>query len=101
MIRRGFWLLAGAAAALPATAAWPLHHGYGGMLGDLGLGLMASALARVNPHQSTAAAGLFYFAAGMTVLLGSLGLTRHDLKLLFQPRLSEPPPLLQSFCALC
>jgi DNA segregation ATPase FtsK/SpoIIIE, S-DNA-T family len=81
-------LLAGAAAALPATAAWPLHHGYGGMLGDLGLGLMASVLARVNPHQSTAAAGLFYFAAGMTVLLGSLGLTRHDLKLIFQPNLS-------------
>jgi DNA segregation ATPase FtsK/SpoIIIE, S-DNA-T family len=78
-------LLAGAAAALPAAAAWPLHHGYGGMLGDFGLGLMASALARVNPQRSTAAAGLFYLAAGLTVLPGSLGLTRHDLKLIFRP----------------
>jgi DNA segregation ATPase FtsK/SpoIIIE, S-DNA-T family len=77
-------LLAGAAAALPASDAWPLHHGYGGMLGDFGLGLMASAFAYVNPHQSTAAAGLLYFTAGLTVLLGSLGLTRHDLKLIFQ-----------------
>jgi len=81
-------LLAGAAAALPATAAWPLQHGYGGMLGDFGLGLMAGALALVNPHRSTAAAGLFYFAAGLTVLLGSLGLTRQDLKLIFQPNLA-------------
>jgi len=78
-------LLAAAASSLPSAAAWPLHHGYGGMLGDLGLGVLASLLAHVNPDRSAAAAGLFYFAAGLLVLITSLGLTQQDLKLICQP----------------
>jgi S-DNA-T family DNA segregation ATPase FtsK/SpoIIIE len=81
----GVVLLAAAAAALPSASAWQLPHGYGGMLGDLGLGVMASVLSRLNADRSTAAAGLFYFAAGMSVLLASLGLTRRDLKLICRP----------------
>ena len=78
-------LLAGAAAALPAAASWPLHHGYGGMLGDLGFGLMASLLGHVDGERSTAAAGVLYFATGVTVLGASLGLTRHDVALICRP----------------
>ena len=63
---------------------WPLHHGYGGVLGDLGLGLLASLLAHVNADRSAAAAGLFYFAAGLMVLMSSLGLSRHELRLICQ-----------------
>ena len=57
--------LAGALSSLPTAAAWPLHHGYGGLLGDLGLSLLTSLLGHVNPDRSAAAAGLFCFAAGM------------------------------------
>ena len=60
----------------PRPQSWPLHHGYGGVLGDLGLGLLASLLAHVNPDRSAAAAGLFCFAAGLMVLMSSLGLTQ-------------------------
>src|SRR5262249_48170553 len=77
--------LAGALSALPSASSWPLHHhGYGGVLGDLGLGLPASLLAPVNPDRSAAAAGLFYFAAGLTLLMSSLGLSRRELRLICQ-----------------
>ena len=54
------------------------------MLGDLGLGLLASLLAHVNADRSAAAAGLFYFAAGLMMLMSSLGLTRQELRLICQ-----------------
>jgi S-DNA-T family DNA segregation ATPase FtsK/SpoIIIE len=77
--------LAGALSSLPKASVWPLyHHGYGGLLGDLGLGLLASLLAHVNPDRSAAAAGLFCFAAGLMALMWSLGLTQRDLKLICQ-----------------
>jgi S-DNA-T family DNA segregation ATPase FtsK/SpoIIIE len=86
--------LAGALSSLPAISGWPLHHGYGGVLGDLGLGLLSGLLAHVNPDRSAAAAGLFYFAAGLLVLMGSLGLTRHELRLICQTqRLPSAPRL--------
>src|SRR6476646_9879106 len=72
--------LAGALSALPSAQGWPMHHGYGGVLGDLGLGLLASLLAHFNADRSSAAAGLFYFAAGLMVLMSSLGLTRQELR---------------------
>src|SRR5215813_6192140 len=75
--------LAGAFSSLPLAAAWPLrHHGYGGVLGDLGLGLFASLLAHVNADRSSAAAGLFCFAAGVLMLMSSLGLSRQELRLI-------------------
>jgi S-DNA-T family DNA segregation ATPase FtsK/SpoIIIE len=83
-------LLAGAAAALPSAPAWPLHHGYGGMLGDLGLGVMASLLAHLEGDRSTATAGGLYFALGMAVLFASLGLSRRDLMLICRPARGLP-----------
>src|SRR5215831_5250500 len=77
--------LAGAFSSLPSAAAWPLrHHGYGGVLGDLGLGLLASLLAHINADRSSAAAGLLCFAAGVTTLMSSLGLSRVELRLICQ-----------------
>jgi len=77
--------LAGAFSSLPLTAGWPLrHHGYGGVLGDLGLGLLASLFAHVNADRSAAAAGLFCFAAGVGMLMNSLGLSRQELRLICQ-----------------
>jgi DNA segregation ATPase FtsK/SpoIIIE, S-DNA-T family len=75
--------LAGALSSLPLAAAWPLrHHGYGGVLGDLGLGLFASLLAHINADRSAGAAGLFCFAAGVLMLMSSLGLSRQELRLI-------------------
>jgi S-DNA-T family DNA segregation ATPase FtsK/SpoIIIE len=75
--------LAGAFSSLPLAAAWPLrHHGYGGVLGDLGLGLLASLLAHINADRSAGAAGLFCFAAGVLMLMSSLGLSRQELRLI-------------------
>ena len=85
--------LAGALSSLPKAAAWPLHHGYGGVLGDLGLGLLTSLLGHVNPDRSAAAAGLFCFAAGLMVLMSSLGLTQRDLKLICQADVRRSPTL--------
>ena len=75
--------LAGAFSSLPLAAAWPLrHHGYGGVLGDLGLGLFASLLAHINAQRSAGAAGLFCFAGGVLMLMSSLGLSRQELRLI-------------------
>jgi S-DNA-T family DNA segregation ATPase FtsK/SpoIIIE len=73
-------LLAGALSSLPKAAAWPLHHGYGGLLGDLGLSMLTSLLGHVNADRSAAAAGLFCFAAGMMGMMWSVGLTQRDLR---------------------
>src|SRR5262245_27238432 len=75
--------LAGAFSSLPLATAWPLrHHGYGGVLGDLGLGLFASLLAHISADRSAGAAGLFCFAAGVLMLMSSLGLSRRELRLI-------------------
>jgi S-DNA-T family DNA segregation ATPase FtsK/SpoIIIE len=74
--------LAGAFSSLPRNAAWPLHHGYGGILGDFGLEFLSGLLLAINPDRAWAAAGLFYLAGGLLVLVGSLGLSQQDLELL-------------------
>jgi S-DNA-T family DNA segregation ATPase FtsK/SpoIIIE len=72
--------LAAALSSLPVLNGSPLHHGYGGLIGDTGLVFVAGLLAKVNPERSWAAAGLFCFAGGTIVLMRSLGLTQQDLK---------------------
>jgi DNA segregation ATPase FtsK/SpoIIIE, S-DNA-T family len=91
-------LLAGALSALPAASVWPMHHGYGGVLGDLGLGLLASLLAHVNAERSSAAAGLFCFAAGIMALTSSLALTRQELKRICRP---NAPTNLKALAGRC
>jgi S-DNA-T family DNA segregation ATPase FtsK/SpoIIIE len=75
-------LLAAALSALPTASAWPLHHGFGGLVGDMTLALMAQFLAVINPQRAFAVAGLFYCAAGLLVMMASLGLSRRDLSLI-------------------
>lgn len=86
--------IASALSALPAPQVWPLyHHGLGGMFGDVGLSLLAGVLARINPERAFAAAGLFYLAGGLIILMRCVGFTQQDLKLIMQrgprPRLSD------------
>ncbi len=72
--------MAVALSSLPVLRGSPLHHGYGGLLGDTGLVFVASLLAKINPERSWVAAGLFCFAGGTYALMRSVGLTQQDLK---------------------
>jgi S-DNA-T family DNA segregation ATPase FtsK/SpoIIIE len=76
--------IAVALSSLPVLGGSPLHHGYGGLIGDTGLVFVASFLAKVNPDRSWAAAGLFCFAAGTFAFMRSLGLTQQDLAAICQ-----------------
>ena len=71
-------LLASAFASLPQTANWPLHHNYGGILGDLSIDLAATPLLPINPDWAWAVAGLLCFAGGVFMLGMSIGLTKRD-----------------------
>jgi DNA segregation ATPase FtsK/SpoIIIE, S-DNA-T family len=84
--------MAVALSSLPMLRSSPLHHGYGGLLGDTALVFIAGFLAKVNPDRSWAAAGLFSLAGGTFVLMRSVGLTQQDLKAIVQasPRLPLP-----------
>jgi S-DNA-T family DNA segregation ATPase FtsK/SpoIIIE len=71
--------LAGGCSALPTAATWPLHHGFGGVLGDIVYSLVAGVLGLINPHRAGVAAGMLVFAAGGAAITFSLGLSRKDL----------------------
>ena len=71
-------LLASAFASLPQTANWPLHHNYGGILGDLSIDLAATPLLWVYADWAWAMAGLLCFAGGVFMLGMSIGLTQRD-----------------------
>jgi S-DNA-T family DNA segregation ATPase FtsK/SpoIIIE len=70
--------LAGAVSFLPTSVAWSLHHGNGGMIGDLVFTLLAGALAPFTPNRAQPLAAALLLAAGLLSLLGSLGLSRED-----------------------
>ncbi len=67
--------LAGASSALPTSLTWSLHHGNGGMVGDLAFTLLASMLAPINPDRARLAAALFLCSGGALALFASLGLS--------------------------
>jgi S-DNA-T family DNA segregation ATPase FtsK/SpoIIIE len=89
--------IAGALAALPIIAAWPLRHGFGGLLGDLVYALAAGTLKSFNGAHGGAAAGLFLFAGGAAALFASMGAGRDELDMIWrgearrEPRLRMPP----------
>ena len=72
-------LLAGACSSLPALRSWPLHHGLGGIIGDVIYNLANSLLAAINADRAGLATGVLFFAAGASALIKSLGLTTRDL----------------------
>jgi DNA segregation ATPase FtsK/SpoIIIE, S-DNA-T family len=70
--------MAGALSALPTSITWTLHHGNGGMIGDLAFTGLAGTLALLNADKAGLAAGLLLLAGGVLALLGSLGLSQHE-----------------------
>jgi DNA segregation ATPase FtsK/SpoIIIE, S-DNA-T family len=77
-------LLAGACSAVPTLSAWPLHHGFGGILGDALFKLVQTVFALINPERGGLAAGLVFAGAGFAALIHSLGLSGRDLAYLMQ-----------------
>lgn len=61
-------LLAGALSALPATANWPLHHGFGGIVGDSVFGVAERTFGFVNAARGGFAAGLVLALMGFLAL---------------------------------
>jgi len=70
--------VAGALSALPTSLSWTLHHGNGGMIGDLTFTLLASAFAPFGADKAALAASLLLGAGGGLALMGSLGLSREE-----------------------
>src|SRR5262245_54831828 len=70
--------IAGAISSLPTSHTWTLHHGNGGMIGDLVFTLLASALVPLNSDKAGVTASLILFIGGAMALLGSLGLSQRE-----------------------
>ena len=78
-VKAGFYplsilALAGGLSALPVFEAWPLHHGFGGVLGDGLFKLTSSVFAVINQDRAALAAGLVLNAAAAGMLGKSIGL---------------------------
>ncbi len=72
-------ILAGALSALPVISSWPLHHGFGGILGDAVYRLGSSLMALVAPERAGALTGLTFFALGSASVTYSLGIELKDI----------------------
>jgi DNA segregation ATPase FtsK/SpoIIIE, S-DNA-T family len=70
--------IAGAISSLPTSLTWMLHHGNGGMIGDLAFTLLASALGPLNADKAGVTASFILFAGGAMALIGSLGLSQRE-----------------------
>jgi DNA segregation ATPase FtsK/SpoIIIE, S-DNA-T family len=70
--------IAGAISSLPTSLTWTLHHGNGGMIGDLAFTLLASALGPLNGDKAGLTASFVLFAGGAMALIGSLGLSQRE-----------------------
>lgn len=66
--------LATGCSALPMAANWPLHSGYGGLLGDLFYNAVAGTAGAVTNGQGTGLVGLVLFSGGLAALAYCVGL---------------------------
>ena len=78
-VKAGFYplsilALAGGLSALPVLDAWPLHHGFGGVLGDGLFKLTSSVFAVINQDRAGLAAALVLNGAAAGMLGKSIGL---------------------------
>jgi S-DNA-T family DNA segregation ATPase FtsK/SpoIIIE len=65
--------VAGALSSLPLFAGWPLRHGYGGLLGDATLNLVARVFSFINEGRAPVAAGLVLAAAAYQITGKAIG----------------------------
>ena len=65
--------IAGGLSALPIVGAWPLHHGFGGAIGDGLFKLVANLLAIVNADRADMASGLVLIFGALASSAKSVG----------------------------
>ncbi len=88
----GVLTLAGALSGLPTIAAWPLHNGFGGMLGDIIYNLAAMVGNAVNPERGHLIAGVLLAFSGVSLTAISLGFqTAHFLRARSNPAATAQP----------
>jgi S-DNA-T family DNA segregation ATPase FtsK/SpoIIIE len=71
--------IAGAVAALPNATAWPIGHGYGGILGDVIFDLTASGLGFISTDTAAFAAGILLGGLGISALTQTIGVSRAEI----------------------
>jgi S-DNA-T family DNA segregation ATPase FtsK/SpoIIIE len=76
--------MAGGFSALPTPASWPLHHGLGGVLGDVMYVLVSNVFGLLSPERAGAVAGLIFFAIGLGSATHSIGLSLQDISAMFR-----------------
>ena len=74
--------LAGGVSALPMAGSWPLEHGYGGILGDVIFGFVASIMNFISSDTAAIAAAILLFGIGLSSLAQAAGLTREHVPFL-------------------
>ena len=67
------FLAAGALSSLPVVGGWPLHHGFGGIIGDTVFSLSARLFGFVNASRGGLAAGVVLTLAGTAAFLRAIG----------------------------
>ncbi len=67
--------LAGGVSALPMAGSWPLEHGYGGILGDVIFGFVASMMSFISSDTAAIAAAILLFGIGLSSLTQAAGLS--------------------------
>ena len=65
--------IAGGLSSLPIFGAWPLHHGFGGAIGDGLFKLVANLLAIINADRADIAAGLVLILGAIASMAKSVG----------------------------
>ncbi len=94
-------LFATALAALPVPSAWPLDHGFGGILGDMLFQLIRQPAAALDPRIASPIALVLLTASGFLALALSLdidakslkhGLSRRELEVEIEPALADLEP---------
>lgn len=87
----GAFTLAGAFSALPTSSAWPLHQGFGGLLGDVFYGFAAQLFDTIYPHLSGPVIGTSFVLVGLSALSHALGFKLYDAKILFERKQGKAP----------
>jgi len=70
--------IAGAAAAFPPAASWPVEHGYGGIVGDVVMSFASAVMGLIGGDRGEAAAGVLLGGLGLSSLGPALGLVLKD-----------------------
>ena len=85
--------LAGGCSALPTPGGWPLHHGMGGILGDVMYSLATNILSMATGDRAGVLAGLCFFGGGFAALAHSVGMSLEDVSTALRPDQRIEPSL--------